>query len=106
MPKFCAKVLCESFVRKFCAKVLGESFFFWNHILHLGLGAGQDGGAGLAWSRRPCALFSLLQNPFWHTDSQPIAGGGGWGGAAAQYAVVHACLAPPLALTPSLFTVP
>ena len=30
----------------FWAKVLGESFFFWNHILHLGL------GAGLGWAGR------------------------------------------------------
>ena len=38
-------VLGESFGRN----VLGESFFFWNHILHLGLGAGQ-GWAGLGWA--------------------------------------------------------
>ena len=56
---FCAKrfvrnVLCESFGRN----VLG-SFFFWNYILHLGLGAGQGEGAGLC--------------------EQPIAGGRGGG---------------------------
>ena len=33
----------------FWAKRFGRKFFFWNHILHLGLGAGQ-GWAGLGWA--------------------------------------------------------
>ena len=36
---FWAKVLGETFwVKRFGRNVLGETFFFWNHILHLGLG--------------------------------------------------------------------
>ena len=76
MPKFCAKVLCESFVRKFCAKVLGESFgrkfwakrFFFGTIFCIwgwvlgrmeGLGWPGLGWAGLGWAGGWAGLAGL-----------------------------------------------
>ena len=103
--KFCAKVLCESFVRKFCAKVLGESFFFGTIFCIWGWVLGRMEGLGWPGADVPALCFHSCKIVLAHGFAADC-GGGGWGGAAAQYAVVHACLAPPLALTPSLFTVP
>ena len=56
MPKFCAKVLCESFVRKFWAKNWAKRF--GRNVLflepHFESGAGCWAGlgwAGLGWAR-------------------------------------------------------